>query len=210
MYFFFYASSYQLFEMIISLKCWQKSAGTKHACSDTQSSPRGLGSYVFFWKYLHRIRRWITRPTGTPSRRWRHQRSPFFPCYWKVRSLFCHHAATQVVYKSSEVFSWCDVSKHQIPAAESYPFLCSRYHVHSWRKQDISRQPGQFWKASKFTVRSSPTRCSPAVWIWIINEACPSSFCSTWSQTRCGSCGSVRKITWVRLHSHCVWHYDEW
>lgn len=90
---------------------------------------------------------------------------PFLPLLLKgalvILSPRRHPSSLQV--KRCEVFSWCDVWKHQIPAAESYPFLCSRYHVHSRRKQDISRQPGQFWKAGKFTVRSSPTRCSPAV-----------------------------------------------
>lgn len=48
--------------------------------------------YFFLLKiHLHRIRRWITRPTGTPSRRWRRRRSLFFPCCSKVRCLFCQH-----------------------------------------------------------------------------------------------------------------------
>lgn len=46
--FFFYASSYQLFEMIISLKYWQKSAGTKHCVLRHTVLPQRTGLIRLF------------------------------------------------------------------------------------------------------------------------------------------------------------------
>lgn len=91
---------HQVFQMVIIPWCRRNSDLTKHACTGTHvphaSSPPEVYTHSL-WKCLHRIRRWTTRPTGTPSRRWRRQRSPFFLCYWKVHSLFCQSHTKQAV-----------------------------------------------------------------------------------------------------------------
>lgn len=61
---------------------------TKHACTGTRTPPQRITLIRF--ENVFRIPRWTIRPTGTPSRRWRLQRSPSLLCYWKVRLLFCH------------------------------------------------------------------------------------------------------------------------
>ena len=75
------------------------------------------------WKCLHRILRSTTRPTGTPSRRWRRQRSPFFLCYWKVRSLLCHFNTTELVQlKEASVVRYQDLTYRNIWS--QIPTLC--------------------------------------------------------------------------------------
>lgn len=153
-----------------------------HAQAHTVT-PRGLGSFILKMSSQdpslnHKAYRDSFKKMKAPK-------IPFLPLLLKgaliILSLQYHPTSLRVEHCEAFLSDLTCRDIKYLLVNTNKVFICFRYYIHSRRKQDVSWQPGQFWKAGEFMNCLLKTYGSAAFGNVMFNEACPSFFfSSTW------------------------------
>lgn len=127
-------------------------------------TPRGLGSFV--WKMSSQDPSLNHKAYRDSFKKMKAPKIPFLPLLLKgaliILSLQDHPTSLRVEHCEAFLSDLtCRAIKYLLVNTNKV-FICFRYYIHSRRKQDVSRQPGQFWKAGEFMNRLLKTDGSAA------------------------------------------------